>query len=113
MKPYLIFFAICTPLVAAEWKLVWQDEFNGSGSPDPAKWSYEEGYIRNREAQLYTRRTENVRMENGVLVIEARKEALRNPAYEAGSTSWQKRAEYSQYTSGGVRTLGRKLWKYG
>ena len=25
------------------WKLVWSDEFNYTGHPDPAKWGYEEG----------------------------------------------------------------------
>ena len=27
------------------WKLVWSDEFNYTGHPDPAKWGYEEGYV--------------------------------------------------------------------
>ena len=29
--------------------LVWQDEFDGAGLPDTSKWSYERGYVRNRE----------------------------------------------------------------
>ena len=32
-------------------KLVWNDEFNGKGLPDPAKWGYEVGFVRNREFQ--------------------------------------------------------------
>lgn len=57
------------------WKLVWSDEFNGTGLPDPTKWSYEEGFVRNKELQYYTRaRKENARVENGHLIIEARKE---------------------------------------
>ena len=51
------------------YKLVWSDEFDYQGLPDPAKWDYEEGYVRNNEAQFYTRaRQENARVENGVLV---------------------------------------------
>ena len=29
-------------------RLVWNDEFNGSGLPDSDKWGYEKGYVRNR-----------------------------------------------------------------
>ena len=64
-----------------EWKLVWSDEFDKDGLPDPARWSYEEGFVRNRELQYYTtNRTENARVEGGSLVIEARKEKFRTRA---------------------------------
>ena len=60
---------------AAERKLVWADEFDKAGAPDPAKWAYEQDWLRNNEAQYYTRaRAENARIENGCLVIESRKE---------------------------------------
>jgi len=54
-------------------KLVWSDEFNGTGLPDAAKWNYELGSngFGNNEIQYYTNNTRNVRQENGVLVIEA------------------------------------------
>ena len=35
-------------------KLVWQDEFNNPGLPDPAKWKYDTGFIANHELQYYT-----------------------------------------------------------
>ena len=58
-----------------KWELVWEDNFDGAGLPDSKIWSYEEGYIRNNEAQYYTKeRLENARVENGNLVIEARKD---------------------------------------
>lgn len=61
------------PFQQDKWKLVWADEFEQPGLPDPAKWTYEEGFIRNNEAQFYTRaRPENARVENGKLIIEAR-----------------------------------------
>jgi beta-glucanase (GH16 family) len=64
-----------TPAPAEKLKLVWAEEFDGSGLPDPATWSYEVGMIRNQEAQYYTEgRLENARVEGGCLVIEARKE---------------------------------------
>jgi len=52
----LLFICISFHAAAApEWKLVWSDEFDRDGAPDPAKWGYEVGYIRNGEAQYYTK----------------------------------------------------------
>jgi beta-glucanase (GH16 family) len=59
-------------------KLVWQDEFNGSGFPDPAKWKYDTGYLRNNELQYYTyRRADNVQINDGMLDIVARNDSFR------------------------------------
>jgi beta-glucanase (GH16 family) len=56
-----------------KWKLVWEENFNYTGLPNPEIWSYEEGYVRNNEVQYYTRgRSENARVEDGNLIIEAR-----------------------------------------
>jgi beta-glucanase (GH16 family) len=81
----------------AGWVQVFADEFDRSGPPDPAKWDYELGYIRNKEAQFYTSRPENVRVEDGMLVIEARKEPHQGYAY----------------TSASINTLGRFEFLYG
>ncbi len=54
-------------------KLVWQDEFNVPGLPDPAKWNYDTGFIANNELQYYTcRRAENAQVSDGLLDIVAR-----------------------------------------
>ena len=56
------------PFDPKRWKLDWSDEFSGGTSPDPRFWSYEEGYLRNNEAQFYTKgRRDNARIENGRL----------------------------------------------
>jgi len=66
---------------AQGWKLVWADEFDYRGLPDPKKWDYEQGLIRNNELQFYTKgRAENARVENGALVIEIQP----GPAADAG-----------------------------
>jgi beta-glucanase (GH16 family) len=79
-------------------KLVWAEEFNVDGLPDPAIWGYETGLIRNQEAQYYTAgRPENARVEGGCLVIESRKEDY------AGA----------KYTSASVNTLGKRQFLYG
>jgi len=61
--------------------LVFADEFETPGSPDPARWGYDIGYIANNEKQYYTSRSENARVEDGVLVIEARREPYQGYAY--------------------------------
>lgn len=54
----------------------WQDEFDYTGLPDPAKWSFEQGGDGwgNHELQYYTRSHGNARVGDGVLSIVARKE---------------------------------------
>src|SRR5690606_15151789 len=63
-------------------KPVWSDEFNKNGKPDPAKWSYQTGGNGwgNNELQYYTE-GDNVNVEDGKLVITARKEAKGSNQY--------------------------------
>ena len=61
----------------SSWQLVWSDEFDYTGLPDSSKWGYDVGGNGwgNKELQNYTdRRKENARVENGVLIIEARRD---------------------------------------
>jgi len=61
------------------WKVVWADEFEQDGMLDEEKWTYDIGNWGwgNNELQYYTeRRKENARIENGNLIIEARKNDL-------------------------------------
>ena len=96
-----------------KWQLVWADEFSVPGAPNPKKWSYEEGFRRNRQLQYFTDRPENVRVENGHLVIEAIPESWPNDAYEKDSTDWRKELENAEYTSGAINTRGKASWTYG
>ena len=60
-----------------KYRLVWSDEFTRDGLPDSTRWQYDSGGQDwgNNEKQFYTiARKENARVENGCLVIEARKE---------------------------------------
>ena len=105
---FLLLLASAAP--AEEWKLVWSDEFNTPGLPDKAKWDYEEGFERNQERQYYTRdRLENARVENGLLVIEGRKESYTPPANRKTSRS----PRPVEYTSASLITLHRAAWRYG
>ena len=79
--------------------LVWSDEFNNDEAPDTTKWAYDigGGGWGNNELQYYTSRLENARIENGILVIEARREAYEN----------------NEYTSARMVTKNKGDWLYG
>ena len=113
----VLFLLTTSTLPAGEWKLVWSDEFDKPGAPDPAKWTYEEGFVRNNEAQFYTRdRRENARVENGMLVIEARKEHFNILTEGAGGKPKATRSrgrEFAEYTSASLNTRGKASWTYG
>lgn len=70
--------------------LVWSDEFNGS-TISSANWGYDigNGGWGNNELQNYTSRTENARISNGILVIEARRENLGGSAYTSARLKTQ------------------------
>src|SRR5919108_5421940 len=57
------------------WQIVWHDEFEGP-EVDLKNWTFDlgGGGWGNQEWQAYTDRPENIRVEDGMLVIEARKE---------------------------------------
>jgi len=84
------------------WTLVFSDEFDTPGALDAGKWGYELGYIRNNEKQYYTSRPENVRVEGGNLVIEARKEPYEGFGYTSASVNTEGRFEF-QYGRAEVR----------
>ncbi|WP_026507872.1 glycoside hydrolase family 16 protein [Butyrivibrio sp. MC2013] len=75
------------------YELVWSDEFDYEGRPDPEKWGYETGYVRNDELQYYTE-GDNVKVEDGVMKIELRKE------------------EDGKITSASVMSQYKGDWKY-
>ena len=67
----------------AGWTLAWADEFSVNGLPDKSKWDYDTSHNKNgwynHELQYYSRdRLENAKVENGHLIITARKEKMRS-----------------------------------
>jgi len=98
-------------MMAQEWKLVWSDEFNGNGKPDESSWTYEEGFVRNKEYQWYQK--DNANIKDGVLIIEARKESFPNPNYKEGSTNWKTNRPDVNYTSASIKTVGKREFLYG
>ena len=98
-------------LPAQEWKLIWSDEFNGTGRPDAATWNYEEGFVRNHEAQWY--QADNAFLQDGLLVIEARKEHRPNPTYRADGRYWGQQRPDIDYTSACLTSQGKREFLYG
>ncbi len=94
--------------VPSGWKLVWDDEFNIDGQPDPNKWDFDTSRNKlgwyNNELQYYARnRPENSRISGGKLIIAAIKEKMSGAADYGGQS----------YTSARMLTRGKAEWKYG
>ncbi|MFD2513606.1 family 16 glycosylhydrolase [Pontibacter locisalis] len=79
-------------------ELVWHDEFEGEGAPNPTYWNYDlgtgQGGWGNNEVQSYTNQSSNIRRSNGKLVIEANK----------NNGAW---------TSARIKTQGKYSFTYG
>ena len=83
-------------------KLVWNEEFNYEGVPNPDVWRFEEGFQRNQELQWYS--DKNGVCDGEVLVITGKRERVDNPNYQAGSSDWKTNREYAEYTSSSIVT---------
>lgn len=93
--------ATATPIPVPDgWTLVWHDEFDGD-IINASNWTYDlgGGGWGNGESQVYTDRPENARVENGLLIIEARKEVNENGG--------------SNFTSARLKTQGLQTFQYG
>src|SRR5829696_10027603 len=84
---------------ARRWQLVWSDEFDYTGLPDSTRWGYDVGGHGwgNKELQNYTGGKENARVEDGRLIIEARRDGSQN----------------RRYTSARLVSKGKGDWTYG
>ena len=85
-------------------ELVWSDEFDTGVFPDSTKWDFDLGDgcpdncgWGNNELQYYTRHSENVRIRDGKLIIEAHKDSLGGKAF----------------TSAKIVSRGKGDWLYG
>ncbi|ERJ11606.1 glycoside hydrolase family 16 protein [Haloplasma contractile] len=81
------------------YSLVWEDQFDYEGKPDPNKWHLETGGhgFGNAEKQYYTDCIENAYVKEGKLTIVAKKEDYKN----------------NNYTSAKLSTNGIDSWQYG
>lgn len=79
--------------------LVWSEEFDAPGVPDPSKWGFEigAGGWGNNELQYYTNRPDNATVSGGTLKIITKAESFSG----------------SPYTSARLVTKGKFSFKYG
>ncbi|MHA6247167.1 glycoside hydrolase family 16 protein [Pontibacter sp. CAU 1760] len=103
--------SVGAPVAKAGYELVWHDEFNTNGRPDSANWQYEHGFVRNNELQWYQQ--DNAHTQGGVLVIEGRREQVRNHRYERDSEDWRRSRAFADYTSASINTRGSQQFRYG
>ena len=115
IKLAILFFLIILNFQtkAREMNLVWAEEFDGEALNENV-WNYEEGFIRNMEDQYYTKRNiNNVRVENGLLVIEAKALKVDNEKYVANSIDWRSNRRFAFITSGSINTKNKVNFGYG
>lgn len=108
--------AVLSAADPAGWKLVWSDEFDTDGAPDPKKWNYEyEGFLRNREEQWYTSSPDNIFVKDGMLHLVARleKQPRPNPWFKEGSDNWKFNRPNIEITSAGIVSRGKGEFRYG
>ena len=94
LKSLILLCALSTSIKAQGYQLVWADEFTNSISSD---WNFEVGDIGAGNNELEYYRKENASVENGALVITAKKESFGG----------------KNYTSARMNTSGKKSFRYG
>lgn len=109
-----------TQEVATSTNLVWEDDFDIDGAPDPSKWLFEigDGSAQgipgwgNNELQYYTDRPENVSVENGVLKITARQESFAGSGYTSARliTKGLFQQQYGRFEARIKLPTGQGLW---
>lgn len=107
--------------VATFTELVMQDEFDTDGAPDSSIWSYDIGTGEgtaagagwgNNELQYYTNRSENVTVQNGILIISAKKESFAGSNYTSARISTKGKFEqtYGRFEARIRLPYGQGIW---
>lgn len=110
-----------TQTVAQFNELVIADEFDIDGAPDSTLWSFDIGTGEgteagqgwgNNELQYYTDRTENVTVQNGVLIISAKKESYEGASYTSAKllTKGKFDQAYGRFEARIRLPYGQGLW---
>lgn len=94
---FSFFFCSLSSWGQTSFTLVFSDEFDGT-TLDLSKWTVQSGYAANQEKEYYTAGNNNLRVEDGNLVIVARKEQA---------------VSDRNYTSARINSKGKGFTKYG
>jgi beta-glucanase (GH16 family) len=104
---------------SSELELVWSDEFSMEGLPDPSRWSYDLGDgcpeicgWGNNEEQHYSDRSENARVQNGFLIIEAHQEKMGKRNYSSARLVSKHKGDwtYGRITVRAKLPKGKGVW---
>jgi beta-glucanase (GH16 family) len=102
--------------LTSSWKLVWSDEFDGE-LIDRTKWSYDLDCWGggNAERQCFTDSPANARIEEGALLITARRERVTGPSLPERLRDPDTASETvsREYSSARLVTRGNAAWRYG
>ncbi len=105
-----------TQTVATLTNLVLSEEFDTDGAPNSDVWSFDIGTgvdgWGNQELQYYTDRLDNVRVENGVLLITAREESFEGSSYTSARLITQDKFEqqYGRFEARIRLPFGQGIW---
>ena len=112
-----------TQTVARLTTLVWEDNFDVDGAPDPNRWDYDLGDGTeqglpgwgNEELQYYTDRPENATIQNGVLLITAREESFEGAPFTSARLSTKDLFEqqYGRFEARIRLPFGQGIWPFG
>lgn len=97
-------------------ELVIQDEFDTKGAPNSSIWGYNIGTGANgwgnNELQYYTDRSENVTVQNGYLLITARKESFKGSSYTSARLLTKGKLEqtYGRFEARMRLPWGQGIW---
>lgn len=102
--------------VASEWRMVWQDEFDGptGQAPDPSRWRHDIGTDwGNQQLEYDTDRTENASLDgDGHLAITARREPYRGQEYTSARITTKGRFDraYGRFAARIRLPTGQGVW---
>ncbi|MEO1484969.1 MAG: glycoside hydrolase family 16 protein [Bacteroidota bacterium] len=105
-----------TQTVATFSNLILDENFDTDGAPNDALWSFDIGNgidgWGNQELQYYTDRTENVTVQNGVLLITAQQEDFEGSQYTSGRllTKDKFEEEYGRFEARMRLPYGQGIW---
>lgn len=92
----------------AGWVLAREFDFSRGDKLDAAAWRVERGFQRNREAQYYT--DNNISVQGGALVFEAKKQAMGGAAYTSGSIVLREPVHFGRIEIVARSPSGKGVW---